>query len=462
MAVGIQIDNLKQNKKKKKRKTANSHLLILRNKEKKIIRRKNRKKLQRIDKARPTHDFISFVKSSPFRKKTKVGKTSDNHAVIKIPEIFSLIENPDAALDIYNKIFSVYNKNEYNGIFFDHSKCHQLEIGASTVMDIFAMNLEQHKLRQGRKFDFGGKMPSELKNKVALMVSGILKHLGIKLPEEEIIKKYPGEIIRLKLISGGKNSPTYKVHTPTTSDIVATHVAEYFEECLKTQDLGITREGKSYLGQLVGETINNCQLHSGNFNQWFTLGHYYTEDGTDYGECQLVLFNFGQSIYEGLKNNALDPKTVEGLENITKLHTERGFFSSSWDEEVLWTLYALQDGVSRAKSLSDPDRGTGTVTLIESFQNIGATVDGKKAKMSIISGRAHILFDGKYKLKKMKTDEDYRDIIAFNKTNSLEEVPDKEYVKKLKNYFPGTIICLDFYIDRNFIINLKEQNNNGD
>lgn len=451
-------------RKKVKSKRRKNKLAMLKSKELKVQRRKKRrnKKKRAFNFRYINHDFLKFIKKTPFRSKVKLSKTSKQHALIKIPEVFSLIENPDETLDVYNKIFSVFNKKDLKGIYFDHSKCEKIEIGASTVMDVFVMNLEQHMKNQGRNFTFGGELPSEDKNKVILMVSGILKHLNVGIPEDEILEKFPGEIIRLKLLSGGRNTSTYKVHTPTKSDIVATQVAEYFADCLKTQGLGITKEGKSYIGQMVGETINNCQLHSGDFSQWFTLGHYYIEDGSNYGECQLVIYNFGQTIYEGLKNNAIDPQTVKNLEEITSLHTASGFFNTPhWDEEVLWTLYALQDGVSRAKSIDDPDRGTGTVTLIEAFQNIGSTIDGKKAEMSIISGMSFIYFDGKYKLERKDNGEDFRDIIAFNKNNELNEVPDKRYVKKLRNYFPGTIISLDFFIDRQYIINLKEKDENG-
>lgn len=446
----------------KKRKRINDQ--IFRRKIEKKIRRDTRRKKKRKQsiKTYRSQDFLKFIKKTPFRKKTRLKKNSENEVIIKIPEVFSLIKNPDSCIEVYCKIMNAFYKKDIDGVYFDHIDCHELEIGASTVMDVFVMNLEKHKKNLGKEFALAGRLPIEEKCKTMLIVSGIIKHLEFKEMEQETIESYPGEIRRLDLMSGGKSSSTYKVNHSLTSDIVATKVADYFEECLKTQGLGIKPEGKAYIGQLVGETINNCQLHSGDFSQFYTLGHYFTKDGSGFGECQIVIFNFGQTIYEGLKNNAVDLNTVNDLRKITKLHTEKGLFNfNHWDEEVLWTLYALQDGVSREKSDEDPDRGTGTVKLIESFQNIGATLKGKIAEMSIISGSAHIYFDGKYTIKREKRDNEYRDIIAFNKKNDLEDVPDKNYVKKLKNYFPGTIISLDFYIDRGYIINLQEERKNG-
>lgn len=454
---------LNNNKNKKKKKKSFEYAYKKR-RNLKLLRRKKRKIIVKKDNKTVTHtqDFLKFIKKTSFRKRARFSMTNDKVAIINIPKVFSLIKNPDDAIAVYNKIFNVFYKNELNGVYFDHSHCDELEIGASTVMDVFVMNLERFMKLQGRDFSVGGLLPKDDKNKTTLIVSGIIKHLNF--PDDErkrIMNEYSGQIRSLDLISGGKNSLTYKVNPYLSSPVVATRVADYFEECLATQELGINQEGKSYIAQLVGETINNCQLHSGDFSQFYTLGHYYSEKGAGFGECQLVIFNFGQTIYEGLKN-AKDPQTVNDLNNLSKLHIEKGFFNlNDWDEEVLWTLYALQDGVSRAKSIDDPDRGTGTVTLIESFQNIGSTMQGKKPEMSIISGSAYIKFDGKYKIKNKGMPGGNRDIIAFNENNNLEEPPDKRYVKKIKNYFPGTVICLDFYIDKQYIISLKEEKNNG-
>jgi hypothetical protein len=457
------------NKKRKKRKSMPIKDIYWR-KNIKNLRRKKRKSPRnrrigniRLNKNSNQHDFLNFIKNSKFRKKIRIRKTSEGYAIVQIPKVFSLTENPDETLSIYNLLYNVLYKKDIKGIFFDHSKCQVLEIGASTVMDIFVMNIKEYMKRKKRDFHYSGILPKDKKHQITLFVSGLLKHLNVNDVDglDELLDDFEGSIRKLELISGGFHSPTFKVSKQNTSDLVATEVAFYFNECLKTQDLALNNQGLDYVCQLVGETINNCELHSGDFTQWFTLGHYYSHDKLGYGECQLVLFNFGQSIYQGLKNaQSLD--MLNALNKITQLHTNKGYFNiKSWDEETLWTLYALQDGVSRVKNEEEPDRGTGTVKLINSFQNIGSTIDGKNAAMSIISGNAYIYFDGSYTLQKKKIENEERDIIAFNDFNDLEEPPNKKYVKKLSNYFPGTIICMNFYIDRRFIISEKEKKNDN-
>lgn len=99
------------------------------------------------------------------------------------------------------------------------------------------------------------------------------------------------------------------------------------------------------------------------------------------------------------------------------------------------------------------DRGKGTVTLFENFQELGMTSDGKSPILSITSGSGHIVFDGKYKM--MKSGEGVS-VIAFNSNNDLNEEPDNTYVNTIKSFFPGVIINLKFYIDKAYLENLVE------
>ena len=44
-----------------------------------------------------------------------------------------------------------------------------------------------------------------------------------------------------------------------------------------------------------------------------------------------------------------------------------------------------------------------------------------------------------------------RQIIAFNKENDIYQKPDRTYVRRIKERFPGTIISLRFYLDGRYI-----------
>lgn len=145
--------------------------------------------------------------------------------------------------------------------------------------------------------------------------------------------------------------------------------------------------------------------------------HYYKIiDETNIGEMQLVFLTIGDSIYEGLKSDSND-ETKRKLEYMLQIQSE--YLSSSWNEETIYTVLALQEGISRLRTEKIQGyefRGSGTVNLIEKFYTIGGTNSSNvEPKMSIISGHTFIKFSDKYKLKKRKFEND----IVFGNTNSI-------------------------------------------
>ena len=48
-------------------------------------------------------------------------------------------------------------------------------------------------------------------------------------------------------------------------------------------------------------------------------------------------------------------------------------------------------------------------------------------------------------------------IIAFNDKNSLNHKPDSNYVYAIKNKFIGTVISMEFYLDRQYITEMLKK-----
>lgn len=412
--------------------------------------------------------FYSFIRTSNFsdNKKEKYIVNNDTTS-IKIPKTFSLFSNPDEVLGILNKIYRISKDRSISELKFDHFECEDLELGASVLLDVFVMNALGHRKQFNKKLGLSGRYSNNTHVNVVLNVSGLVKTLNINENINEVIDSTHG-IEKLDLILGGNNTKTLKVNTYIDSGTASTHLAEYFNNCLKTQGYKLGPAGMSQISEMVGEVIDNSTIHSGDdFSQWFLLANYFlVGEEEEYGECNIVMFNFGQTIYEGLHkryghptNNydATNKKMRDNLYKLSESHRKKGFFKQSWTEETLWTLYALQDGVSRCLSDEDPSRGTGTVKMIEAFQEIGSTIYGKVPEMCIISGKSHILFTDEYQLHNIKKgkENDDRQIIAFNEDNDLYSPPDANYVKTMSNYFPGTIISMKFYLDKKYIENLR-------
>ena len=183
---------------------------------------------------------------------------------------------------------------------------------------------------------------------------------------------------------------------------------------------------------------------------------------SSYGEMQLLFLNLGNSIYEGLKKNSSE-ETQKKLKYISKQH--KRFFNRDWNEEMLYTVVALQEGISRLRNeqiQGYEGRGSGTVSMIEMFYDLGKCEEGLVPKMTIVSGRTQIRFTEQYKMKVVNFNQDpafgtgEKKIIAFNKENNIYSLPDCENVTCLKEYFPGTIISLKFYLDNRYIKKRKE------
>ena len=227
-------------------------------------------------------------------------------------------------------------------------------------------------------------------------------------------------------------------------------VVEFYQKCLHTQGYELTMLGKNAFSNMIGEVINNSEQYSGINGTWHALGYFdKPEQGESYGKCRLVLMNFGNSIYDSLK----EADTTEYTKNQLEKHTKKNYNfidKISYTEEMLWTLYSLQQNISKKRKDRNDDRGNGTIKLIKNFMDVGAKIENKKSLMSITSGKCQILFDGTYKLDAKNTNGKAYYQIAFNEDNDLNKKPDKKCVYNLQNKFPGTIISMELYLDRKY------------
>ena len=171
-----------------------------------------------------------------------------------------------------------------------------------------------------------------------------------------------------------------------------------------------------------------------------------------------MLFNRGNTIFESLSAEKSSETVKERASALTKQHTKRGWFTKpKWNEEALWTLYALQGGVSRLRDVA-PTRGNGTIEMIKVFSTLG----GKDQRMCIVSGGAYILFDGTYRIGPTQSaPTETQSVIAFNSKNDLNLPPDEKYVYNLPFRFPGTLVSIRFSLEKSHLDRVTEEQQNG-
>ena len=369
-------------------------------------------------------------------------------ACIIIPKSFSISENPEETIHILRKLFKYGTDLRINEIIIDHSECINLEIAASTIMDIIVLAIRNFRRNNMSDIVFSGQIPNDGKVKDIFMASGLARHMKLEMESEVRFDRSKMELFDLAsgFYSSGK------------SDYTATKLSEYIIKCMNTQGFTLNNQGRNALSVMFSEVLNNCEIHGGSDTIWYAQAHYQISQlSSDCGEIQMVIMNFGNTIFEQLNSPATTEETKQKLNYLESRH--RKYFGAKWNKEMLYTLFSLQEGISRLRdknSTGNNKRGTGTIRLLENFRKIGGTHLNRKPLMTITSGNTHIIFDSKYQLKKeafndkiLGTNE--RKVIAFNQANDIFLPPDSDYVRKINDFFPGTIISLDFFFDKQYL-----------
>lgn len=361
---------------------------------------------------------------------------------IVIPKVFSLIENPEESLRVIDKIRIAAAQKRIHHIYIDHQNCDELGLCASSVMDVLLLKARKRRLK-GNKLYISGKLPRDQSVSVMLRASGIPHQLGLV---ESVLPEEQEELVKRCELTSGRAS---RVEKAKERNAAAMSLKHYFNDCLDSLGYRLTLEGANFLYKLLTEVIGNAEEHGG---PWHTIGHWQRGEWGDqkkYGECHVVIFNFGTTIYESLVLQETSPRLKANLRRLSEMHEKSGWFGlgKRWNEETLWTLYALQERVTRYFDRPGmEDRGVGTINMIEFFNKLAKT-----GKMCILSGHSYILYDGTYTLGPLKRGSETLQVIAFNKSNSLEEPPDSKYVFSLPIEFPGTVVSIRLTLDKEYL-----------
>lgn len=366
----------------------------------------------------------------------------DTEAHIALPERFSFIENPEQTLAVFREAVEAMRRGPRR-IVIDQRKCVLIDICAAAVLNTLA--LEAHRTIGN---NYAGFYPGKGEALEIVVATGLPKVLGVKLPPMRHFRKFH--------VRKGPQ-PKTSLLAPTWKERVGSELTEYLAACFKRCGHRLTREGRKRIGKLLGEVLANAEDHASG-NPWFITGYLRQPAERAFGDCHITVFNFGPTIAETLQGLPAGGYRTD-VESLVQEHRQRRLFGlvrPKWSEQGLWTVYALQEGVSRLNA-PGTSRGVGTADMIEEFQKLGRTAgNGPEPRMSLLSGNIHILFDGRHRiqLEEMEASRPRR-IIAFNETNDLLEPPDDGAVTHLEHGFPGTLLSLRFYIDQRYLKDLE-------
>ena len=356
--------------------------------------------------------------------------------VLTLPKKFSLSQTPEDSYRFLKNLLYTLRFSQTRTIKIDYSKCEEIDLGASITMDIILKEYISYFEKLQSKHQ---QVPVQSIGAINIHnenVKRFLFSIGAHQTIRGINANYPS-IITYPLRIGQKGTNIGQ------KEIESTKLVEHIEKCLSKLHRSLTQEARENFADIIGEVLTNAENHSST-DYRFSVGHFEVQENHKHGigTFQFVIFNFGQTIYERLKDPVActNKQVIQEMEQLSRKYTERLFLGIGKDkilEETLWTLYTLQDGVS----CISPHRGNGTIRFIESFLELSGHENDGKSTMTLFSGNTKIIFDGKYHTyEKVNEAGERHKIISFNDSNDLDVRPDEKYVNFVNNFYPGTML----------------------
>lgn len=421
-------------------------------KERMYFEKKRRRQIRKLEYIKES--ILEEIEQYNFYKTWLIGKIPKKNLIKKdsllvhMPEELSLSKNPDTVINILKQLIALYKKPSITSIFLDYSNCKNVCLSASSLIRKIVLDLKRFRDSKKIPLNINGKDPKDSISRFLVNIEGIKRELG-----------YSNQVISFDETKGFIEEFRFFQSKPKTSDngqrsndpnIQTTKLVDFFISSFEKIGFSLNPEGETMLARCISEVLDNCDIHPFStkykYSQWFVNAFFYVRD-SQVSKMSIIIFNFGQSIFESMKNASLSRKSdtakddmFDKIDKYYDLHKSRGF-----SQESLWTIYSLQEKVSSYFSSQSPDRGTGTVEFIRNVQSI---VQGDHSDIALISGGTLIKFPQKYK---MKANIGNREILAFNQENSLSEPPDMDCILKLKYTFPGTMYVINFTINKTYL-----------
>ncbi|SFD87877.1 hypothetical protein SAMN05660831_02508 [Thiohalospira halophila DSM 15071] len=405
---------------------------------KKEWRKENKKKRQKRRRNLSRKPRILDRFYDPDRQRKRGSKSDIN---IKVPPVFSIIDNPEKSLEVVYELANEYISNSVREITIDHSRMQEVDLAAEAVLDRVAKEIKTGSSFKRKKTKFYGHYPDDKNLKRFIKGVGIVKTLDLQ--HERLPQKEESDL-RVFSRTGRKFDNDLNPKDSDYIERVGTEFVDHINDCLKDHGTMLAPGAKQRLSEYTGEIIKNAVEHGGE-HDWAIYG-YLDKNHPDH-ICEITIFNLGKTFSRSFLE--LDEASVswQEVKPYIEEHEKKGFLGRDWKVSDLLTLVSLQGHVSSKHEDKRSDRGQGTVELIEVFQNLHEECmkegsSSSSAKMALVSGSTHIYFDGKYR---MKEDAHGRSVIAFNERNDLTQEPDKNYISTMKNInFPGSIISIKF------------------
>ncbi len=371
-----------------------------------------------------------------------------------VPENFSVVDNSRESFAFLRKTILTLLFGHYKSVYFSYKKCRQLDIGAQVVLDIikkdaisFINKCRSNKIikRRSRAAIMVGLTDAQ---ETLPEIQKILLSVGSLAVQANFTRNFK-DVIPYRLCVHNRGDQSNRLETIERKDIDTTTLTDYVQDSLARLNKKLTLDKLDDLCTIIGEILINAEEHS-TTQYRFSIGYFQEkrENGRHFGVFRLVILNFGKTIYEKFAEPQSPNKEIIGrMQHLSSEYTKKRLFrGKEFEEENLWTLYALQEGVT---SIPNKKRGNGSIQFIESFFSLKGEgqIAGEKSRMTILSGNTRIIFDGTHRIIERISDGQKFKVMTFNKSGKIEQAPDKRFVQYAENYFPGTLISAKIFLN---------------
>lgn len=374
-------------------------------------------------------------------------KTFGKTAYFKAPKVFSIIKNPEESLlEIGRLAAQCIQADNIDKVQLDFSAVVEMDLSANAILDLLVEEIDAYGKKQGKKIKgkkihWEGSYPASPELKRFIKAIGVIKFLDVK---HEKVKHLESKRLRVFEASCKHYVRVVRPQMRNKVNKVTADFADHIDDCLKTVKKKLTKRGRSNLCKYVAEILDNAEQHSGMYH-WAIQG--YLDTSAEDLICEIVIFNFGESISDRFLSLKKDDYTFGRIAPYVLRHGNY-IYNGEMRRADLYTLIALQQSVSTKNLNNASTRGNGTYDLIQFFDLMyqaftqGASSEVRPV-MKLLSGSSQILFDGTYEMRINPTTK--LGEIAFNKDNDLTKRPDPTYVNGFKKVkLPGTCLSIKF------------------
>ena len=390
--------------------------------------------------------YLLHCQDGPFYHSKLCENRYKTEGHILIPKDFSILENEQESYDTICTIFSALLFQGCKHIVLDYINCEHLDLTTQVLLDAMLKDY----------IAFTQKVQDISRSRTSIFTMNIsgqninnehVKRLMFSVGTPDVFDlntiNYT-DVEKCSLCTHDASNKRDRERMMQRKDIDTSELALYVVRSLRRMHKKLTPAKREALCIVIGEILINAEEHSSTKYR-YSIGYFQEEqiNGIHQGVFRLVIMNFGKTIYDTFKDpNCKNQDIVSKMKKLSEHYTQKSLFSrNKFEEETLWTLYSLQDGVT---SVSPKlfHRGNGSLRFIENFFSLKGNSNADSVSyLKITSGGTRICFDGTYGIQtKEREDKSTYKVMTFNSSSTFEEMPDNKYVRASKYFFPGTII----------------------